>query len=440
MQKKCLITTRDDDHNLDFQTQKDFRTKGLIGSRRLSPAIGGVLAAFAVMAILASGARAASTTEVIYSLAGEDDGEYTDTDLVIDSAGNLYGSSVLGGDFGGGTVFQLTPSGNSWIHTVLYSFSGGGDGGEPYKGVTLDAEGNLYGTAVTGGSGSCEGGCGVAYKLTNSGGTWTQTVIHSFTGGDDGSGPGAGLTIDKRGNLYGMAPTGGAYGLGTIYQLHPDGSGNYALKVIHAFTGGTDGATGSAGRMVLRGGHLYGAATAGGANGKGTAFELTPTSSGEWDFKTIYSFKGQPDAGFPYGGLTFDASGNLYGTTYDDGANNLGSVYQLVPRQTGEWKERVLYSFRGGSDGQNSISNVVFDAAGNLYGTTSEGGLGTGTIFELTPGANGRWTESIAHRFEGPPDGAYAYNGMVGDGAGNFYGATVHGGAGDEGAIYKFTP
>jgi uncharacterized repeat protein (TIGR03803 family) len=229
MQKKCLITTRDDDHNLDFQTQKDFRTKGLIGSRRLSPAIGGVLAAFAVMAILASGARAASTTEVIYSLAGEDDGEYTDTDLVIDSAGNLYGSSVLGGDFGGGTVFQLTPSGNSWIHTVLYSFSGGGDGGEPYKGVTLDAEGNLYGTAVTGGSGSCEGGCGVAYKLTNSGGTWTQTVIHSFTGGDDGSGPGAGLTIDKRGNLYGMAPTGGAYGLGTIYQLHPDGSGNYAL-------------------------------------------------------------------------------------------------------------------------------------------------------------------------------------------------------------------
>jgi uncharacterized repeat protein (TIGR03803 family) len=323
---------------------------------------------------------------------------------------------------------------------VLYSFTGGADGGEPYKGVTLDAQGNIYGTAVTGGSGNCEGGCGVAYKLTNSGGTWTQTVIHSFTGGDDGSGPGAGLTIDKRGNLYGMAPTGGAYGLGTIYQLHPDGSGNYALKVIHAFTGGTDGATGSAGRMVLRGGHLYGAATAGGANGKGTAFELTPTPSGEWDFKTIYSFKGQPDAGFPYGGLTFDASGNLYGTTYYDGANNLGSVYQLVPRQTGEWKERVLYSFKGGSDGQNSISNLVFDAAGNLYGTTSEGGLGTGTIFELTPGPTGRWTESVAHTFEGPPDGAYAYNGMVGDGAGNFYGATVHGGTGDEGSIYKFTP
>ena len=440
MQKKRLITTSHDHVDLYFQTQKDFRTKGLIGSRLISTAIGGVLAAFAVMAMLASGARAASTTDVIYSFAGDADGEYTDTDLVIDSAGNLYGTSVLGGDFGSGTVFQLTPSGDSWIHTVLYSFSGGGDGGEPYKGVTLDAEGNLYGTAVTGGSGSCEGGCGVAYKLTNSGGTWTQTVIHSFTGGDDGSGPGAGLTIDKRGNLYGMTPTGGANGLGVIFQLHPDQSGNWTLKVIHTFTGGTDGASGSAGRMLLRGGHLYGAATAGGANGKGTAFELTPVPSGEWNFTTIYSFKGQPDAGFPYGGLTFDASGNLYGTTYYDGAHNLGAVYELAPNPTGEWNERVLYSFKGGSDGANSISNVVFDAAGNLYGTTSEGGLGSGTIFELTPGSNGKWTESIAHRFAGPPDGAFAYNGMVGDGAGNFYGATVHGGTDDEGAIYKFTP
>ena len=440
MQKKRLITTRYDHLNLYFQTQKDFRTKGLIGSRRLSPAIGGVLAAFAVMAILASGARAASTTDVIYSFAGGADGEYTDTDLVIDSAGNLYGTSVLGGDFGGGTVFQLTPSGNSWIHTVLYSFSGGADGGEPYKGVTLDAEGNLYGTAVTGGAGSCEGGCGVAYKLTNSGGTWTQTVIHSFTGGDDGSGPGAGLTIDNHGNLYGMAPTGGANGLGVIYQLHPDQSGNWTLKVIHTFTGGTDGATGSAGRLLLHGGHLYGAATAGGANGKGAAFQLTPTPSGEWNLKTIYSFKGQPDAGFPYGGLTFDASGNLYGTTYYDGANNLGAVYELAPKPTGEWKEKVLYSFKGGSDGSNSISNLVFDAAGNLYGTTSEGGLGSGTIFRLTPGANGTWTERVAHRFQGPPDGAFAYNGMVADTTGNFYGATVHGGTDDEGAIYKFTP
>jgi len=133
-------------------------------------------------------------------------------------------------------------------------------------------------------------------------------------------------------------------------------------------------------------------------------------------------------------------SGHLFGTTYYDGAYNLGAVYQLFPRQPGEWNKRVLYSFQGGSDGQNSISNLVFDAAGNLYGTTSEGGLGSGVIFELTPIANARWSESVPHRFQGPPDAGFAYNGMVADGSGNFYGATVHGGVDGEGTIYQFTP
>jgi uncharacterized repeat protein (TIGR03803 family) len=408
---------------------------------RCSHAMGVVLAMFALVAMLASGAKAA-TGKIIYSFAGEEDGEYTDTDLVIDGAGSLYGTSVRGGEFDGGTVFRLTPSGHSWIHTVLYSFTGSRDGGEPYKGVTLDAQGNLYGTAVTGGRGSCEGGCGVAYKLTNSGGIWTQRVIHFFSGGNDGSGPGAGLTIDSAGNLYGMAPTGGANGLGVIYRLHPTASGGWNFRVIHTFTGGADGATASAGRLLLHAGHLYGVATAGGANEKGVAFELTPTQVGEWNFTTLYAFGGQPDAGFPYGGLLMDSSGNFYGTTYYDGANNLGSVYQLSPAAGGGWTERVLYSFRGGGDGQNSISTLVRDAAGNLYGTTSEGGAGCscGTIFKLAPGANGTWTESVVHRFHNTPDGAFVYNGMVPDSAGNFYGATVHGGAHGEGSIYKFRP
>ncbi|MGH8093576.1 MAG: choice-of-anchor tandem repeat GloVer-containing protein [Chthoniobacterales bacterium] len=381
-----------------------------------------------------------SVTDVIYSFGGDEDGEYADTDLAIDGAGNIYGTSVLGGDFGSGTVFQVSPVAGGWVHTVLYDFMGGADGAEPYKGVTLDSQGNLYGTAVTGGSGSCEGGCGVAYKLSNSGGTWTQTVLHAFTGGTDGSGPGARMAIDAAGNLYGMTPTGGADGLGTIYQLHPLSSGGYEFKVIHTFTGGTDGASGSAGLMLLRGKKLYGVATTGGTYGAGTAFQLTPSRTGEWGFVTLYSFRGQPDGGFPYGGLLFDATGNLYGTTYYDGANDLGCVYELSPAVTGEWTEQVLYSFKAEKDGSGSISNLVVDAQGNLYGTTSEGGLGPGTIFRLSLRPDGSWKETLSHLFSGPPDGAYPYAGMTPGRSGTFFGATVHGGDGDDGAIYQFTP
>lgn len=400
-----------------------------------------VLAIVFLAMVLVHGAGATSTTKVIYSFAGDEDGEYPDTELVRDGAGNLYGTTVQGGDFGGGTVFQLTPSGT---HTVLYNFTGGLDGSEPYGGVTLDAQGNLYGTTVTGGTGGpCEGGCGVAYQLTNDGGTWTETVLHNFTGGNDGSGPGAGLTLDAMGNLYGMTPTGGAFGVGTIYQLHPNQDGTWRFKVVHAFTGGDDGSSGSKGRMIFdEAGHLYGAATVGGANGAGVVFELRRSRTG-WALKTLYSFKGQPDAGFPYGGLIFDQSGNLYGTTYYDGANDLGAVYQLHPRSDGTWRERVLYSFKGGSDGSNSISNLLFDANGNLYGTTSEGGASgcsCGTIFKMTPGGHGNWMESVVYAFTGTPDGRYSYNGMVADSAGNFYGSTVRGGADDEGSIYQFTP
>jgi uncharacterized repeat protein (TIGR03803 family) len=138
--------------------------------------------------------------------------------------------------------------------------------------------------------------------------------------------------------------------------------------------------------------------------------------------------------------LLFDAAGNLYGTTYYGGINGLGAIYRLSPDGAGGWNESVLYSFKSGSDGNSSISNLVSDAAGNLYGTTSEGGLGSGTIFELTRHQNGGWTESIPHAFVGSPDGAFPYAGMVDDGSGTFYGATVHGGDDGDGAIYKFTP
>ena len=397
---------------------------------------------FGLTATLPQPVHAASSAPIIYSFAGEEDGEYADTDLVADRAGNLYGSTVLGGDFDSGSVWQLSRSGNIWTHTVLYSFTGGLDGGEPYKGVTLDPDGNLVGTAVTGGNGPCEGGCGVVYKLTNNGGVWTQSVIHNFVG-SDGSGPGAGVTFDAHGNLYGMVPIGGSFGLGAIYQMQPQPDGTYHFRIIHNFTGGNDGSGGSAGRLIPDSrGSFYGVTTTGGANGKGVAFKLTRAQDGTWHYQTIYAFKGQPDAGFPYGGLTFDKGGkNLYGTSYWDGAHNSGSVYQLS-HQSGTWKERVLYSFKGGSDGSGSIANVVFDKNGNMYGTTSEGGAGCscGLIFKLAPGAQNKWTESIVYTFQGQPDGGFVYNGMVSDPNGNLFGATVHGGTDNEGAVYQFIP
>ena len=174
--------------------------------------------------------------------------------------------------------------------------------------------------------------------------------------------------------------------------------------MIHTFTGGADGATGSAGRMLLQHGRLYGAATAGGLYGSGVVFELTPTAVGEWDFRALYSFHGQPDGSFPYGALLRAPSGKIYGTTYYGGENGIGAVYELSPGpdDVGEWNGRVIYSFQTGSDGNSPISNLVRDATGNLYGTTSEGGLGSGTIFKLKPIGGGQWTESVVHTVRGP--------------------------------------
>jgi uncharacterized repeat protein (TIGR03803 family) len=391
---------------------------------------------------------ATSGTKVAYSFAGGADGEYPSTDLVVDASGNLYGTSVQGGANGSGTVFRLSPSASGWTHTVVYNFTGQADGGQPYGGVVLDAQGNnLYGTAVVGGthrgSPCIDSGCGVAFKLTQSGGSWHQSVIHTFTGGSDGYGPGNGLTLAKDGSLFGMTPTGGTHGLGIIYQLNPGASGTWKLKVIHAFSGGDDGATGSAGRLLLDGaGGLFGVSTVGGAHGAGAAFHVTQDPSGRWKLTPIYEFNGVPDAGFPYGGLIFDGSGNMYGTSYYDGANNLGSVYELSPTPTGGWTERVLHSFTGGGDGNYSISTLA-SVAGNLYGTTSEGGAGCscGVIFKLTPSAHGHWTQTVVYRFPGPPGAAFAYNGMAADSTGrHLYGTTVHGGTTNDGAIYQFTP
>jgi uncharacterized repeat protein (TIGR03803 family) len=418
-----------------------------MGSKQFWYSVSKALTTVAVAFILENSVWAANTEKVLYTFTGGNDGGDPAAQLTFDSSGNAYGTTVVGGSSTFGTVFKLTPhSSGKWTETVLYSFLAGNDGKNPYGGVTLDAKGNLYGTTVSGGSGgTCSGdGCGTVFKLTHSGNSWSESVLYSFTGGKDGAGPGGGVVFDKKGNLYGTTPDGGSVngcGCGVVYKLSPAKSGQWKQKVIHTFTGGNDGSTGSLGLLLVdKSSNLYGVAELGGAHGAGTVFKMTPGSGGKWKMSTLYGFKGMPNAGFPYGGLISDAAGSLYGTTYYGGANGMGSVFKLT-NSNGKFKESVLYSFKTGTDGNSPTSTLVFDAQGNLYGTTSAGGdtNGDGTVFKLTPTSGGKWKESVVHRFKNNPDGANSYYGMTLDKAGNLYGTTAIGGVGS-GVVFELTP
>jgi uncharacterized repeat protein (TIGR03803 family) len=404
------------------------------------------MATSVMAATLISSSWAATSEKTIYNFTGGIDGGRPAAQLVFDSAGNAYGTTVIGGPAGCGTVFKLKPlSGGQWQESVLYSFSCLDDGKNPYGGVTLDSAGSLYGTTVAGGSGGiCTGdGCGVVYKLTPSGGGWTESVLYSFTGGDDGFGPGGGVILDKAGSLYGTTPDGGAFSAGVVYQLSFS-SGQWHQKLIHAFTGRDDGAVGSLGLLLLdSSGNLYGVTELGGKNSAGIVYKLAPGMGGTWNFTTLYAFKGQPDAAFPYGGLIADSSGGLYGTTYFGGTYGAGAVFQVRPAPTPTgWNEFVLYSFKGDTDGSNPTSTLVFDAARNLYGTTSTGGnpsCDCGTVFRLRPTGVIGWQESILYRF-GTSDGFSPNYGLTPDGMGNYFGDTPAGGTQGQGVVFEITP
>lgn len=407
--------------------------------------MGKTLGIISVVAVLVSGAGAASHGKIVHSFSGLGDGGDPATSLTFDAAGNAYGTTVNGGSAGGfGTVFELKRvSASKYQETVLYSFSGGFDGKNPYGGVVFDAAGNLYGVTVAGGVGGfCAGdGCGVVFQLTNNGGSWSETVLYNFTGGDDGFGPGGGVVFDAAGNLYGTTPDGGKFSQGVVYELSPQG-GTWTQTVIHAFSGGNDGAVGSLGSLLLApDGNFYGVSELGGAHGAGTAFRLSPAAGGKWKFTSLYSFGGQPDAGFPYGGLITDGKNNFYGTTYFGGANGVGAVYRLDLTKK---KESVIYDFQEGNDGGYSTSTLVFDAVGNMYGTTSMGGFPAcdcGTLFELSPVRGGdTWSETILHRFKEKPDGGYPYYGLTADPSGNLFSTTVSGGGDEAGIVFGFKP
>jgi uncharacterized repeat protein (TIGR03803 family) len=375
------------------------------------------------------------TEQVLYSFSGGNDGGNAATGLVFDHQGNLYGTTVIGGAYTCGTVFELSPRASlPWLETVLFNFGCYDDGKSPHGGVTFDRHGNLEGTTVAGGTGGfcTSDGCGIIYRLSST----TEKVLYNFTGGTDGFGPGGTVVFDRAGNSYGSTPDGGAYYEGVVYKLSR--SGKY--HVIHAFTGGKDGGVGSLGSLLLdKGGNIYGVTELGGANGSGTVFELSPISKNHYKLTTLYAFKTGTDAAFPYGGLVADKSGNLFGTTYYGGAHGVGAVYELVRKGKGKYRERVLYSFQGGSDGSYSTSTLIFGASGDLYGTTSSGG-GTcdcGTIFKIDPSTG---SEHVLHAFGTGTDGAYPYYGLTADKSGNFYGTTVAGGSFGQGVVFEFTP
>jgi uncharacterized repeat protein (TIGR03803 family) len=395
---------------------------------------------FALAAILSVPASAA-TYQKLYSFTGGTDGGDPATPLAFDNAGNAYGTTAAGGDFDLGTVFMLTPSGQE---TVLHSFTGGSDGQDPHGGVALDGAGNLYGTTVAGGFGGfCAGdGCGVVFELSPAGGSWTLTTLYSFKGLKDGFGPGGGLVFDSAGDLFGGAPDGGAHSSGVVFELSP-GAHGWKYTVIHAFTGGKDGAVGSLGLLLFDAvGNLYGVTETGGTYGAGAVYELSPTPRGPWKTSVLYDFKGTPDAANPYGGLIFDKGGNLYGTTYFGGTLGMGAIFQLTPGRNGTWQENILYSFQGGTDGSFPTTTLVFNAGASLVGTTSSGGRPScdcGTVFKLTL-TRGIWKEKIVHLFGEGRDGSSPIYGLTLDQRGNLYGTTPVGGAQGQGMVFQIAP
>lgn len=329
----------------------------------------------------------------IYAFQAGSDGAGPISALVIGPDGALYGSTSAGGGgpcvsgsgyHGCGTVYSLRPPSQApatvlynWSSTILHRFSIT-DGSYPQGALTFDSSGNIYGTTVNGG----DAGWGVIYKLTPSGGGWTQDILYQAQGNGDGASPMGGIVFDQSGNLYGVFTQNGPNNNGAVYELSPSGSG-WRESTVHSFTyHGTDGSTPQGGPIFDNAGNLYGS-TVHDVNGGGTVFEME-RSGGGWSYNFLYGLSGGIDLG-PYDKLTMDAAGNLYGTTYADGQYGYGSVFKLT-RSSGGWTYASLHDFTGGRDGANPICQLVFDSSGNLYGTATNGGTkNMGVVFEITP-------------------------------------------------------
>ncbi len=431
----------------------------------------------AMVCCLASAASAEWKEQVLYSFLGGTDGAVPIGGIVRDKAGNLYGATLNGGSSSCagpgqcGVVYQLTPpaqAGGEWIETILYTFKGYAysDGATPEGGVIMDGAGNLYGTTGYGGNGSCPllgaaVGCGTVYELSppaKPGDPWTETVLYSFQGGDDGYVAAGDLVFDTAGNLYGATLFGGGQGTscdifyggqcGIIFELSPPAQkgGQWTEAVLHSFGGGADGAVPNGGLVLDASGAIYGTTFAGGNEtgecdggiegvGCGTVFRLVrPTArGGSWRENVLLRFDGT-DGATPVAGVTFDANGNLDGTVYAGGTQGYGGIIELAaPLGTSHnWYEKALYAFKGGNSGNNPMAGLVLDTRGDLYGTTYSAGALSGAVFGLKPPSQGAgsWTFAILYGFKGSPDGAQPASKLILDTGSTLYGTTQKGGTG----------
>jgi uncharacterized repeat protein (TIGR03803 family) len=430
--------------------------------RKSLSAISRVLVAAVVVLVLVSGSLAITSGKE-YKFRSVASGENPNGGLVSDGDGNFYGVTFYGGLTNCnqyvpscGAVFKLTLGQNGgWSESLIYKFKGGTDGIEPSGTLVFDTAGNLYGTDRGGGSGE-------VFELSpNQNGKWTKSVPYTFQGGADGDLPAWGVIFDPAGNLYGTTSNGGncnTYCGGTVFKLTPLQGGGWSKSTLYSFPSGVDGDVSPSGLAFDSAGNLYGTTLAGGPTAWGTVFQLTPNQDGSWTEADLYTFTDGLDGGYPYGPVTFDGAGNLYGEASRGGSfacpvTGCGVVFELTPK-SGTWNFTVAYTFNGlnGSKGDTPTGGLVFDHAGNLYGTTDEGGdascnqgYGCGTIFKLSPKSGGGFTFRMLGAFNGT-DGWNPLYGVIVDALGNIYGTAYEGGdlnCGPPygcGAVFTITP
>jgi uncharacterized repeat protein (TIGR03803 family) len=403
---------------------------------KLISALANAAFAFIATALVLTAYASAASHEKVLAFLDPARGTYPSAELVFDTAGNLYGTTTDGGIYGFDTVFELQPtSGGGWKTVVLHNFSGAADGLVPSGPLVIDSAGNLFGVTFQGGDSSCSYHCGTVFELSPSNGSWKKSVIYAFKG-SDGRFPAAGLVFDNLGNLYGTTSEGGSVDAGTVFELMPT-NGGWTETVLYSF--GSVNGDGSSPRATLifdSSGNLYGTTAAGGIGDHGTVFELSPGSTG-WTETVIHNF--WVTASNPQAGLVFDSAGNLYGTTLSGGRNGFGIVFELS-LSAGRWSKKSIHQFSGGVDGGQPFARLAF-SGGKLYGTTSSGGaVGVGVVFELKPTSGGGWQETVLHAFQAGNDGANPYAGVILDKLGNLYGTTMGGGRLGQGTVFEVTP